>query len=66
MIWRAKNDIVFRNKDCPFKRLSLFLYIFFLETKSFFVDGPTILVNFIDHWAQGEMGMDDPLWTFFF
>ena len=45
----TRNAIAFRDEVLSIQRLkSFFVYIFWSETKLYFVDGPTILVHFID------------------
>ena len=45
MVWKDRNDIVFRDEVLSIQRLKLFfVYLFWLETKMFFDDGPTIFV----------------------
>ena len=49
MVWKARNDIAFRDKVLSIQRLkSLFVHLFSLLTKVFFVDGPMTFVHFID------------------
>ena len=46
LVWKARNDIIFRDLH---RRLSLFfVYLLWLETKMFFVDGPIAIVHFFD------------------
>ena len=48
---RPKIPIVFRDEVLSIQRLKslfLFVHLFWSDTKVFFVDGPTILIHFID------------------
>ena len=48
-VWKVRNGIVFRDEVLSIQRLkSSFVYLFWSETKVYFVDGPTSLVNFFD------------------
>ena len=50
-VWKTRNDIVFRDEVLCIQRLnSLFVHLFWLETKVSLVNGPITLVHFID-WA---------------
>lgn len=49
-VWKARNDIVFRDDVLSTQRLkSSFAHFLRSETKVFLVDGQTTLVNFIDY-----------------
>ena len=48
-VWKTRNDIVFRDEVLSIQRLkSLFVHIFWSETKVSLVNGPMTLVHFID------------------
>ena len=48
-VWKARNGIVFRDEVLSIQRLkSSFVYLFWLETKVYFVDGLTSLVHFFE------------------
>ena len=50
-VWKTRNDIVFRDEVLSIQTLkSLFVHLFWSETKVSIVDGPMTLVHFID-WA---------------
>ena len=48
-VWKTRNGIVFRDEVLSIQRLkSLFVHIFWSETKVSLVNGPMTLVHFID------------------